>query len=126
MAPARVSRQADAAVTVTVVNRGTQAEKCELLLRVQPGRVVVADQMLLLAAREAMVEIQGAVIASSLVLLAVFLPVALIPGTTGQLYKQFALTIAASISISLFAALTFAPSLSAMLLHGDFDAALGA
>ncbi len=73
------------------------------------------------SAAEAMREIQSAVVASSLVLLAVFVPVAFFPGTTGQIYKQFALTIAASITISLFAALTFAPTLTALLLHGDFE-----
>ena len=73
------------------------------------------------AAAEAMREIQSAVVASSLVLLAVFVPVAFFPGTTGQLYKQFALTIAASITISLFAALTFAPAVTARLLHGDIE-----
>jgi HAE1 family hydrophobic/amphiphilic exporter-1 len=67
-------------------------------------------------AREAMREISGAVIATSLVLLAVFVPVAFFPGTTGQLYKQFALTIACSITISLFTALTLTPALSALLL----------
>jgi HAE1 family hydrophobic/amphiphilic exporter-1 len=67
-------------------------------------------------AREAMAEIQGAVLASSLVLLAVFVPVAFFPGTTGQLYKQFALTIACSITISLFCALTLTPVLSSLLL----------
>ena len=67
-------------------------------------------------AREAMREITGAVIATSLVLLAVFVPVAFFPGTTGQLYKQFALTIACSITISLFNALTLTPVLSALLL----------
>jgi HAE1 family hydrophobic/amphiphilic exporter-1 len=61
-------------------------------------------------------EIQGAVVASSLVLLAVFVPVAFFPGTTGQLYKQFALTIACSITISLFCALTLTPVLSSLLL----------
>jgi HAE1 family hydrophobic/amphiphilic exporter-1 len=64
----------------------------------------------------AMREISGAVIATSLVLLAVFVPVAFFPGTTGQLYKQFALTIACSITISLFNALTLTPALSALLL----------
>jgi len=49
------------------------------------------------AAAAAMHEVQGAVVASSLVLLAVFVPVAFFPGTTGQLYRQFAMTIAASI-----------------------------
>ncbi len=67
-------------------------------------------------AAAAMKEITGAVIASSLVLLAVFIPVAFFAGTTGQLYKQFALTIACAITISLFNALTLTPALSAMLL----------
>ncbi len=67
-------------------------------------------------AAAAMKEITGAVVASSLVLLAVFLPVAFFAGTTGQLYKQFALTIACAITISLFNALTLTPALSAMLL----------
>ena len=68
-------------------------------------------------AREAMSEITGAVLASSLVLLAVFIPVAFFPGTTGQLYKQFALTIAFAITISLFTALTLTPVLSSLLLR---------
>ena len=67
-------------------------------------------------AREAMAEISGAVLASSLVLLAVFVPVAFFPGTTGQLYKQFALTIACAITISLFNALTLTPVLSSLFL----------
>jgi HAE1 family hydrophobic/amphiphilic exporter-1 len=68
------------------------------------------------AAQEAMKEISGAVLASSLVLLAVFVPVAFFPGTTGALYKQFALTIACSITISLFNALTLTPVLSSIFL----------
>ena len=68
------------------------------------------------AASAAMREVTGAVIATSLVLVAVFAPVALFPGTTGTLYRQFALTIAFSISISSFNALTLTPSLSALLL----------
>lgn len=76
-------------------------------------------------AAAAMREIQSAVVASSLVLLAVFVPVAFFPGTTGQLYKQFALTIAASITISLFAALTLAPVLSARLLRGEAESDTG-
>ncbi len=74
------------------------------------------------AARAAMREVTGAVIATSLVLVAVFLPVALFPGTTGILFRQFALTIAFSISISAFNALTLTPALSALLLgraHGE-------
>ena len=70
----------------------------------------------LAGASAAMQEITGAVVATSLVLLAVFVPVAFFPGTTGQLYKQFALTIACSITISLFNALTLTPTLSALLL----------
>ncbi len=73
------------------------------------------------SAAEAMREIQSAVVASSLVLLAVFIPVAFFPGTTGQLYKQFALTIAAAISISLFQALTLSPVMSARLLTGEVE-----
>jgi HAE1 family hydrophobic/amphiphilic exporter-1 len=68
------------------------------------------------AASVAMKEVTGAVIATSLVLVAVFAPVALFPGTTGILYRQFALTIAFSIVISAFNALTLTPALSALLL----------
>ena len=70
------------------------------------------------AATEAMREITGAVIAMSLVLLAVFVPVAFFPGTTGQLYRQFALTIACSITISAFNALTLTPALTALFAQG--------
>lgn len=69
------------------------------------------------AATEAMHELFGAVIAMSLVLMAVFIPVAFFPGTTGQLYKQFALTIAFSIALSTFLALTLTPALCALLLR---------
>ncbi|HEV2930489.1 MAG TPA: efflux RND transporter permease subunit, partial [Propionibacteriaceae bacterium] len=73
------------------------------------------------AASAAMKEVTGAVIATSLVLVAVFVPVAFFPGTTGILFRQFALTIAFSIAISAFNALTLTPALSARLLgraHG--------
>jgi hydrophobic/amphiphilic exporter-1 (mainly G- bacteria), HAE1 family len=56
------------------------------------------------------------VIATSLVLIAVFVPASLFPGTTGRLYQQFALTIAFSIALSAFNALTLTPALSALLL----------
>jgi hydrophobic/amphiphilic exporter-1 (mainly G- bacteria), HAE1 family len=84
------------------------------------------------AAPLAMQEIASAVIATSLVLLAVFVPVAFFPGTTGVLYKQFALTIAATITISAFTALTLAPALAAIMLeagdtvHNRFMTAVGA
>jgi HAE1 family hydrophobic/amphiphilic exporter-1 len=68
------------------------------------------------AASVAMKEVAGAVIATSLVLVAVFVPVALFPGTTGILFRQFALTIAFSVSISAFNALTLTPALSAIFL----------
>ena len=74
------------------------------------------------ASSDAMKEVTGAVIATSLVLIAVFVPVAFFPGTTGILFRQFALTIAFSIAISAFNALTLSPSLSALLLgrtHGE-------
>ncbi|QSJ18614.1 efflux RND transporter permease subunit [Nostoc sp. UHCC 0702] len=69
------------------------------------------------AAMEAMKELSGAIIATSLVLMAVFIPVAFIPGTTGIVYKQFALTVAVSIGISTFNALTFSPSMAAILMR---------
>ena len=71
------------------------------------------------AASESMRELSGAVIAISLVLMAVFVPVAFFPGSTGQIYKQFALTIAFSVAISTFLALTLTPSLGALLLRGE-------
>jgi HAE1 family hydrophobic/amphiphilic exporter-1 len=70
------------------------------------------------AAAAATAEITGAVIATSLVLVAVFVPVAFFPGTTGILFRQFALTIAFSIAISAFNALSLAPVLAAIFLSG--------
>ena len=70
------------------------------------------------AASAATTEIASAVIATSLVLVAVFVPVAFFPGTTGIMFRQFALTIAFSIAISAFNALTLAPSLAAIFLAG--------
>ena len=61
------------------------------------------------ATSEAMGEVTGAVIATSLVLIAVFVPVGFFPGTTGRLYQQFSLTIAFSIALSAFNSLTFTP-----------------
>ena len=67
----------------------------------------------------AMAEVSSAVIATSLVLISVFVPVSFFPGTTGILYKQFSLTIAFSIAISLFNALTLSPALAAILLRNE-------
>ena len=69
------------------------------------------------AAIASMGELTGAVIATSLVLMAVFVPVAFFPGTTGALYRQFALTIAFAIALSTFNALTLTPTLSGLLLR---------
>lgn len=67
----------------------------------------------------AMKETAGALVATALVLAAVFVPVAFFPGTTGQLYKQFALTIAASVALSAFNALTLSPALAALILKPE-------
>jgi HAE1 family hydrophobic/amphiphilic exporter-1 len=69
------------------------------------------------AAFKAMEEVSGPVIAIALILAAVFIPTAFVPGITGQLYKQFAVTIAISVMISAFNALSLSPALSALLLR---------
>lgn len=71
------------------------------------------------ATSRAMGEVTSAVIATSLVLIAVFVPVSFFPGTTGVLYRQFSLTIAFAIAISAFNALTLSPALSALFLRGE-------
>jgi multidrug efflux pump len=68
------------------------------------------------ATRQAMKEVTGPIVATALVLCAVFIPTAFISGLTGQFYKQFALTIAISTVISAFNSLTLSPALSAVLL----------
>jgi len=78
------------------------------------------------AAHDAMREVFNAVVVIGLVLVAVFVPVAFFPGTTGRLYQQFSLTIAFSVVLSVFNAVTLTPALSALLLdrqthaHGRF------
>jgi multidrug efflux pump len=69
------------------------------------------------AAFKAMDEVSGPVKAIAIILAAVFVPTAFIPGITGRLYQQFAVTIAVSVAISAFNALTLSPALSAMLLR---------
>jgi HAE1 family hydrophobic/amphiphilic exporter-1 len=69
------------------------------------------------AASGAMAEVTSAVVATTLVLIAVFVPVAFFPGTTGIVYRQFSLTIAFSVALSAFNALTLTPALSALLLR---------
>lgn len=79
------------------------------------------------ATLKAMKEVTGPIIATTLVLMAVFVPVSFMPGISGQLYKQFALTIAISVGISAINALTLSPAMCALMLrketttvHGKF------
>lgn len=82
------------------------------------------------AAIDAMAEVFSPVIVIGLVLIAVFVPVAFFPGTTGRMYQQFSLTIAFAVLLSVFNAVTFTPALAAMLLdkeshtHGRFFTAI--
>src|SRR5204862_113206 len=69
------------------------------------------------AALKAMDEVSGPVVAIALVMAAVFIPTAFIPGITGRMYQQFAVTIAVSVLISAFNALTLSPALAALLLR---------
>jgi hydrophobe/amphiphile efflux-1 (HAE1) family protein len=69
------------------------------------------------AARVAMSEVTGPIIATTAVLMAVFVPVAFIPGVAGRLYNQFALTVAISVGVSAFNSLTLSPALSAAFLR---------
>jgi hydrophobe/amphiphile efflux-1 (HAE1) family protein len=71
----------------------------------------------LAAAKAAMREVTGPIVATTAVLMAVFVPVAFLPGITGRLYNQFALTIAISVAISAFNSLSLSPALSAVLLR---------
>src|SRR5215471_14827861 len=71
------------------------------------------------AAVDAMGEVLGAVIATALVLIAVFVPIAFFPGTTGRIYAQFAMTIAFAVALSAFNAITLTPALSALLLDRE-------
>ncbi len=82
------------------------------------------------AALDAMREVFSAVVVIGVVLIAVFLPVAFFPGMTGRLYQQFSLTIAFSVALSVFSAVTLTPALAALLLdkeshsHGRFFTAV--
>jgi len=79
------------------------------------------------AAHQAMSEVSGPIVAITLVLSSVFVPLAFLGGVTGQFYKQFAVTIAATVIISGFNSLTLSPALAALLLqpHGAKKDALG-
>jgi hydrophobe/amphiphile efflux-1 (HAE1) family protein len=69
------------------------------------------------ATRQAMIEVSGPVVAIALILSAVFVPVAFLGGISGEIYRQFALTIAVSVLISAFSALSLSPALSALILR---------
>src|SRR5690606_20272126 len=73
------------------------------------------------ATKRAMREVTGPIVATALVLCAVFIPTAFISGLTGQFYRQFALTIAISTVISAFNSLTLSPALAAFLLKGHHE-----
>ena len=75
------------------------------------------DQPAPVASRLAMEQVTGAIVASTLVLAAVFVPVAFLPGITGELYRQFAVTITASFLISGMVSLTLTPALCGLLLR---------
>jgi HAE1 family hydrophobic/amphiphilic exporter-1/multidrug efflux pump len=77
------------------------------------------------AAKKAMDEVSGPVVAIVLVLAAVFVPVAFLGGITGELYKQFAITIALSVAISGFVALTLSPALCALVLKPQHSSPKG-
>src|SRR5207237_7942671 len=80
--------------------------------RLDPGTMTPLE-----AAKSAIGDVGGPVIAIALVLAAVFVPVAFLGGLTGQLYKQFALTLAVSVILSAILALTFTPAMAALLLR---------
>ncbi|HUN91538.1 MAG TPA: multidrug efflux RND transporter permease subunit [Burkholderiaceae bacterium] len=103
------------AIGIVVDDAIVVLENCERLMR---ERGMGARE----AATEAMREVQFAIIAIVLVLSAVFVPVAFLGGIAGQLYRQFAVTVAISVVISGFVALTLSPALCAlMLLPGDHE-----
>ena len=83
------------------------------------SRLIEEGMKPMAAAIEGMREVVGPIVATTLVLMAVFVPVAFMPGTTGQLYKQFALTIAISVGISAINALTLSPALCAIMLRPE-------
>lgn len=97
------------AIAIVVDDAIVVVEDCA---RIVSKRILTPKQ----AALKAMRELQGPVVGEVLVLLSVFIPTAFISGITGQLYKQFALTIAVSTAFSGFNALTFTPAMCALFL----------
>lgn len=97
------------AIAIVVDDAIVVVEDCARLV---DKRIMTSKQ----AAEKAMVELQSPVIGEVLVLLAVFIPTAFISGITGELYKQFAVTIAVSTAFSGFNALTFTPAMCSLFL----------
>lgn len=102
------------AIAIVVDDAIVVVEDCARL--VQQGKLTLRQ-----SAEKAMKELQGPVVGEVLVLLSVFIPTAFISGITGELYKQFALTIATSVAFSGFNALTFTPAMCALFLRKKED-----
>ena len=85
-------------------------ENVEVLLKKEPDLTVPQ------VVKKSMIELIGPIISTTLVLVAVFVPVSMLPGITGSLYQQFALTISFAVIISSFNALTLSPALSAIII----------
>jgi hydrophobe/amphiphile efflux-1 (HAE1) family protein len=107
------------AITLVVDDAIVVVENTQRNIEQNPG-ISAAE-----ATHRSMVQITGPVIATTLVLVAVFAPVAFLPGITGQLYRQFAVTISVSIVISAFNALTLSPALCSLLLRAPRHAERG-
>ena len=103
------------AIAIVVDDAIVVVEDCARL--VQEGKLTPRQ-----SAEKAMKELQGPIVGEVLVLLSVFIPTAFISGITGELYKQFALTIATSVAFSGFNALTFTPAMCALFLRKKTDA----
>ncbi|GHT35301.1 multidrug efflux RND transporter permease subunit [Planctomycetales bacterium] len=69
------------------------------------------------AAKKSMDEVSGPIVATTFVLMSIFIPTAMVPGIVGEVYRQFALTIAGAVCISAMCALTFAPAMAAIILR---------
>ena len=98
------------AIAIVVDDAIVVVEDCARLIR--SGKMNVTEAVV-----EAMRELQGPIIGEVLVLLSVFIPTAFVSGITGQLYKEFSLTVASAVAFSGFNALTFTPAMCALFLR---------
>lgn len=98
------------AIAIVVDDAIVVVEDCSRLI--DEGKLTIKE-----AVTQAMKELQGPVIGEVLVLMSVFIPTAFVSGVTGELYKQFALTIATAVAFSGFNALTFTPAMCALFLR---------